>query len=89
MRSDHRTITRARAAVAERHETGLPTLLLAALAAVLATVVAIWAVAASSAAWAMVLAFAVAMGGLVGVITSQQRSSRARVSIGRRSDEEG
>jgi len=49
----------------DHDEAGLPVLLLAALAAMLATVGAVWALAATSAMWALLSAMVVAVSGMV------------------------
>lgn len=63
------TMSRQRAGPDRRHDqAGLPLLLLAALAAVLATVGAVWALAATSAMWAIVFAMVVAVSGMFALI---------------------
>ena len=73
MRPDHRTTAGHERVVRERHGSDLPTLLLAALAAILASVAAIWVVASTSAAWAIAAALVVAFGGLAGIMAVVDR----------------
>ena len=54
-------------------QTGLPVLLLVALAAVLVTVGAVWALAATSAMWAIVVAMVVAASGMFAVLAVVDR----------------
>ena len=73
MKPDHRTLRAAADVDRDHSPVGVPVLLLAALAAVLATVAAIWAVTETSAAWAMVCAIVVALCGTVGLIAVVER----------------
>ena len=73
MKSDHRELLPGTGAGSDHDGVGLPVLLLSALTAMLATVAAIWALAATSAAWAMVCAIVVALSGAVALIAVVDR----------------